>query len=342
MHLDLAREVKAHWLALAREGLTEPQTVADPGAVAFGLAVRGGGEYALAVRYRDEAECADLLAQIAEAERAFDADIRRIGQITAQSLPPDRPQPPQSPGPPGPPGSPGPPESPPGQVNDLRGRERPLRPGLSIANANVTAGTLGAFVTDSDGTLYALSNWHVLAGSTTAVAGDPILQPGPADGGTPADQVGTLDRVVPLHPGGANLVDAALALLAEEQVDASYPIGAVTTSAPVDGGEQVGKVGRTTGITVGRVSAVELDGVRVNYGEELGDLNFDNQIEVTGDDGAFSAGGDSGSLVYREDGVAVGLLFAGSETGGPSGAGLTFLNPIDDVLRGLEVGLLQP
>ena len=337
MHIDLARERKAHWLALARETLTAPQAAADPRAVAFGLAVRGGGEYALAVRYRDETECADLLGWIAESDS--DADVRHVGQITAQSVPPDGPQPPRPPDAPGPPGPPVPPA---GQVHDLRARERPLRPGLSVANAQVTAGTLGAFVTDSDGTLYALSNWHVLAGSTTAVAGDPILQPGPADGGTPGDQVGTLDRVVPLDPGGPNIVDAALALLTEQQVDASYPIGAVTTSAPVDGGEQVGKVGRTTGITVGRVSAVELDGVQVNYGEELGDLTFDDQIEVTGDDGAFSAGGDSGSLVYREDGVAVGLLFAGSETGGPSGTGLTFLNPIDDVLRGLEVGLLQP
>ena len=343
MHLELARERKAHWLALARDTLPTPETAAGRAAVAFGLAVRGGGEYALAVRYRDETECSDLLGEIAEADS--DADIRHVGQIFAQSQPPDRPQPPEPPGPPGrpgPPGPPGQPEPPEGQANDLRARIRPLRPGLSIANANVTAWTLGAFVADSDGTLYALSNWHVFAGSTTAVAGDSILQPGPADGGTSADQVGTLDRVVALDPGAPNIVDAALALLTEQQVDAAYPIGAVTTSAPVDGGELVGKVGRTTGITVGRVTAVELDGMRVNYGEELGDLTFDNQIEVTGEEGAFSAGGDSGSLVYREDGVAVGLLFAGSETGGPTGTGLTFVNPIDDVLRGLEVGLLQP
>ncbi|WP_147917850.1 trypsin-like peptidase domain-containing protein [Ruania zhangjianzhongii] len=340
MHIDLARERKAHWLTFAREALITPESTAAPVAVAFGLAVRDGGEYGLAVRYRDEAECSDLLGQIAEADS--DADIRHVGQIVAQTLPPDRPSPPQPPGPPGGPGQPGQPEPPGGQLGDLRSRVRPLRPGLSIANANVTAGTLGAFVADSDGTLYALSNWHVLAGSTTAVAGDPILQPGPADGGTSADQVGTLDRVVALDPSAPNIVDAALALLTEQQEDAGYPIGAVTSTAPADGGQQVGKIGRTTGITAGRVSAVELDGMRVNYGEDLGDLTFDNQIEVTGDQGAFSAGGDSGSLVYREDGVAVGLLFAGSETGGPTGTGLTFLNPIDQVLRGLEVGLLQP
>ena len=316
MHIDLARERKAHWLTFARDTLPVPETAAAPVSVAFGLAVRDRGEYALAVRDRDEAECSELLGQIAEADS--DADIRHVGQIFAQSPPPAD------------------------EVNQLRGRVRPLRPGLSIAHTSVTAGTLGAFVTDTDGTRYVLSNWHVLAGSPSTAAGDPIVQPGPADGGTSADQIGTLDRMVPLDPSGPNTVDAALALLTEQQVDAGYSVGAVTTTAPADGGEQVGKIGRTTGLTAGQVTAVEIDGMQVNYGEELGDLTFENQIEVTGDVGAFSAGGDSGSLVYREDGVAVGLLFAGSETGGPTGTGLTFVNPIDDVLRGLEVGLLQP
>ncbi|WP_022919590.1 hypothetical protein [Ruania albidiflava] len=314
MHIDLARERKAHWIALARDLLPTAEDAQQPASVAFGLAVRSGGEYALAVRYREEAECADLLGEVTEADA--DADIRHIGQVYAQSQPP-------------------------GPADRLRTRVRPLRPGLSLANVDVSAGTLGAFVTDTDDVRYALSNWHVLAGSSNATTGDPILQPGPYDGGTAADQVGTLDRTAPLDPRSTNVVDAALCLLQEPKVDAIYPVGMVTSTAPVEGGELVGKIGRTTGITAGHVTAVELDGVRVGYGEELGELTFDNQIEVEGDQGAFSAGGDSGSLVYREDGVAVGLLFAGSQTGGPGGAGLTFLNPIDDVLRALEVRLLQ-
>ncbi len=54
----------------------------------------------------------------------------------------------------------------------------------------------------------------------------------------------------------------------------------------------------------------------------------------------FSRGGDSGSLVYRADGVALGLLFAGSETGGENGNGLTYLNPIDAVLDALGARLV--
>ncbi len=50
---------------------------------------------------------------------------------------------------------------------------------------------------------------------------------------------------------------------------------------------------------------------------------------------ALLARGDSGSLVYREDGVALGLLFAGSETGGANGTGLTYCNPIGTVLERL-------
>ncbi|WP_277207504.1 hypothetical protein [Isoptericola croceus] len=91
---------------------------------------------------------------------------------------------------------------------------------------------------------------------------------------------------------------------------------------------------------VGRVTAIELDDVVVGYGEELGALSFDDQIEVesTGD-GPFSRGGDSGSLVYRADDVALGLLFAGSETGGEGGSGLAYVNPIDTVLGAFGVRL---
>ena len=125
-------------------------------------------------------------------------------------------------------------------------------------------------------------------------------------------------------------------------VEASYPVGRVTTTARAEGGETVGKIGRTTAVTAGRVTAIELDDVVVGYGEELGALRFDDQLEVesTGA-GPFSRGGDSGSLVYREDGVALGLLFAGSETGGSNGAGLTYCNAVDTVLDRLGVVLLD-
>lgn len=101
------------------------------------------------------------------------------------------------------------------------------------------------------------------------------------------------------------------------------------------GAEEVEKSGRTTGVTRGRITAIELDDVVVGYGGDLGELSLDDQIEVEGlGTGPFSRGGDSGSLVYvAETGVAVGLLFAGSESGGENGSGLTYLNPIGTVLE---------
>ena len=74
-----------------------------------------------------------------------------------------------------------------------------------------------------------------------------------------------------------------------------YPVGRMTTTADVLGGESVGKIGRTTAVTRGRVTAIELDDVVVGYGDELGELSFDNQIEVESTSpGPFSRGGDSG------------------------------------------------
>ena len=66
-------------------------------------------------------------------------------------------------------------------------------------------------------------------------------------------------------------------------------------------------------------------------------ISFENQIEVEGTGPSpFSRGGDSGSLVVNTRRRAIGLLFAGSTTGGSNGKGLTYVNPIGDVLSSLD------
>lgn len=80
-----------------------------------------------------------------------------------------------------------------------RDRFRPTIPsGVSIGHYKITAGTLGAMVTDKQtGERLLLSNNHVLANSNDALVGDAILQPGPTDGGqNPADRVATLERFI--------------------------------------------------------------------------------------------------------------------------------------------------
>lgn len=326
-----ARETKAQAVDFARElseRLVRPSDVADGGpALAIGLAPQPDGSYALAVRYRLGLPSVRSIARKVVAELP-DADVRRTGRIKTLATDDDRKVRPRPP------------------VITARalgetGRVRPLRPGISIAHVDVTAGTLGAFVL-KNGSVHALSNYHVLSGTPSAQVGDVIVQPGPADGGrAPRDKVGTLAARVELEPGGDATVDCAIALLDDQEVDPEYPVGLITTTAVTLGDEKVAKIGRTTSVTHGRVTAIELDNVVVGYGDELGELSFDNQIEVesTGT-GPFSRGGDSGSLVYREDGVALGLLFAGSESGGENGTGLTYINPIDAVLHALGVTLV--
>jgi hypothetical protein len=83
-----------------------------------------------------------------------------------------------------------------------RDRYRPIIPsGVSIGHYQITAGTLGTIVTDTNtGEKLILSNNHVMANSNNAQIGDPILQPGPTDGGqNPADMVARLERFIQIR-----------------------------------------------------------------------------------------------------------------------------------------------
>lgn len=318
MHVDLARELKAHLsVRLARSA--GPVTASAAGAPqwvppALGLAPVGPDQAHLAIRLAAKEDADVLLAGLDDAV-LDEVDVRVVGAVRSLSSP-----------------TPG----------ELQRRSRPLVPGLSVAHPTVTAGTLGGFVRVG-GRLAILSNNHVLAAAGAAAVGDPVLQPGPADGGDPAtDRVATLTAFERFTADRGNRVDAAVAVVdAEVPLEPGRlpggPLGA--EPAPVDDvepDEQVEKVGRTTGFTTGRVSAVEVDGVTVQY--DRGVYTFDDQIEVDGVAGPFSAGGDSGSVIWRSaDRAPLGLLFAGSETGGRAGGGVTFANPLATVLSVLDL-----
>ena len=79
-----------------------------------------------------------------------------------------------------------------------QGRVRPVRPGISISHVSGSAGTVGCVVT-RNGKPFLLSNNHVLAMLNAGQAGDAVLQPGPIDGGTLLDAVGTLSDYIPLR-----------------------------------------------------------------------------------------------------------------------------------------------
>ncbi len=75
---------------------------------------------------------------------------------------------------------------------------RPVPIGVSTGHPSITAGTIGARVTNG-ASVFALSNNHVYANQNNALIGDNALQPGPYDGGVnPADAIGTLAAFEPL------------------------------------------------------------------------------------------------------------------------------------------------
>ena len=210
------------------------------------------------------------------------------------------------------------------------GRYRPAPGGVSLGHYRITAGTLGCLVKDKNsGKFFILSNNHVLANSNNAKKGDPILQPGPYDGGKkPKDTIGYLENWVEIEFGKeANSVDAALAepkninLVKSEIMLIGLPRGVAKAKL----GMPIQKSGRTTGYTTGKIKDISAT-VKVNYDNQV--ALFRNQIIAT----SMSQGGDSGSLVLDMKKRAVGLLFAGSEA-------VTILNPISEVCQALDIEL---
>jgi hypothetical protein len=233
----------------------------------------------------------------------------------------------------------------------LTARQRPAAGGISIGHRDITAGTLGGLVRDAvGGEILILSNNHVLADVNQAQLGDPILQPGPLDGGTdPRDRIAQLSGFVEIDfdPGAENRVDAAVAepVRPEDVLFATESVGPDTPAETRaldenDFGLFLHKTGRTTEHTQGYVEALFAT-VEVGYGGSRA-ARFVDQIVVSQSSAEedFSQGGDSGSLVYDSDNRCVGLLFAGSQ-GSPQEPARTIINPIDAVLRALDLQLLR-
>jgi hypothetical protein len=205
--------------------------------------------------------------------------------------------------------------------------DRPVPIGISTGHPDITAGTLGARVTDGTN-VFALSNNHVYAKSNNANLGDSALQPGPFDGGkNPADKIGELFDFEPINMSGTdNLMDAAIVITSTDDIGTSTPAdGYGSLSGDVIACDEgcanlldlsVQKYGRTTGLTTGNVTEVNVT-VDVCFDVRgvvcFASARFVQQVAVAG--ASFSAGGDSGSvIVTQSDADAVSLLFAGSAT----------------------------
>lgn len=225
---------------------------------------------------------------------------------------------------------------------------RPAPGGASVGHFQITAGTIGGWARGNSGDrrrrLLMLSNNHVLANSNAGKFGDSIIQPGSADGGlNPSDQIAILERFIPINfaAGSTNFVDCATGWCWPDRVrrDHVHHSGSPTAkffqigNAPIDplANMLVGKTGRTTDLTQGTIRATGVT-VNVSFGS-AGVATFVDQFSVRSTtSGTFSAGGDSGSIVWawRQGFPPVGLLFAG-------GGGTTFCNRIKRVYAALQI-----
>jgi hypothetical protein len=230
-------------------------------------------------------------------------------------------------------------------------QRRPIPIGVSAANldspdctqSNCYSGTLGCRLKARDGSgYYALSNNHVFGGENQGSRGNVIVQPSPGDNSCRCDRtdaIGDLFRLKPLDVitivGGlvnvpVNIMDAAIIKVSDQTVsNRTLPDGyGVPRTTPVTGpflGMQVQKYGRTTGYTKGTIVSVNFITTPIAYPDAGGAAVFAQQLVVVGNGGAFSAPGDSGSLVVNGERFPVGLLFAGNSV-------LTVISPIQPVL----------
>jgi hypothetical protein len=213
-----------------------------------------------------------------------------------------------------------------------------------IAAGFMIVGTLGCFVQLSNGDRAILSNNHVVAGENDGKVGDTILQPGSA---TPATASATLTDFVRLQPSppGASIaagnvifndVDAGVATINPGLQHTQGYLSARSAVAPrgvavASINDTVHKVGRTTGLTFGRVTQV---GVVLPDAYKPGQCWLRQTIAIEGLNGTtFSDHGDSGSAIVRDDGMVVGLLFAGNGI-------QTYACAIDNVLNQLACTMI--
>ena len=330
MRLDSIRELKQSLAGAVLAPVPEPArrrgfglAVSEPEpagpAVALGAAPRSRGDFLLAVRLQHpDLEGSPHVEEIRRHARG-EVEVRFVGAVRKRAAKPW-----------------------------FDGKTRPLRIGISVGHFKISAGTLGCFVrpraAHGRGAPWMLSNNHVLANENSARAGDAILQPGPDDGGrNPEDAVARLVRFVRLKRS-ANRLDCAAARLNQNVRFRPRPIEGIgnfrgLASDVLDAGARVAKFGATTGVTRGKVTAIELDDLVVGY--DFGDASFHGQIEIEGaGKRSFDEGGDSGSLIVNRDQQGVALLFAGSEHGGHNRKGLCYANPLPEVLDALKVDLV--
>ncbi len=255
------------------------------------------------------------------------------------------------------------------QEIDPTRKHRPAIPGTSIGHKNISAGTFGCVV-EKSGAKLLLSNNHVLANSNNARIGDDIYQPGPIDGGTSNDKIGTLFDFVPIDFGGlteptpptcsfakgaAGTANLAAKVFGRKHRLMAFNTDPMAVTNKVDAAlclpdndadviEDIVQIGKPIGIAEGTLGTpIQKYGRTTSYTTGMvTQINVTVQVNYGPGQtatfvgqfmaGAMSAGGDSGSACLNMNKELVGLLYAGSDN-------TTIFNPIQDVFEKLGINL---
>jgi len=195
-------------------------------------------------------------------------------------------------------------------------QDEPIKLGTQIQPGGAPwVGTAGCPVSWTDPQMLKhwgiLSNWHVFCGGRYDV-GYPQHQPTDFE-----PTCAFLSASTPVEAAKPNTTDAAIAdalVAGYHTIDWSIlDIGQINpTISRAVVGNYYRKVGRTTGLTHGRCSAIDVT-ARIGYGDF--EAIFTDQDLFENSEGPFSAPGDSGSMIVCDcNGGPSALLFAGGGT----------------------------
>jgi hypothetical protein len=207
--------------------------------------------------------------------------------------------------------------------------------GSSISNNKNQLATLGCFVSISEGRTAFLSSSHLFENqiNNEVFFKNKELNP---------DPVGRLLERTTLKAStegrrNRNIVDAALIGIATNvSFSRSFERWdnrriAVQGIATAKIGEKVHKYGAGSGYTIGKVTATHCS---IILSKDSKKYFFEEAIMVESiEDREFATSGDSGAVVFREDGKILGMIFAFSKTA-------AILCPIEDILRKFQCSLM--
>lgn len=185
------------------------------------------------------------------------------------------------------------------ELDRVRQPVRPLQPGISIGNQNSdTAGTLSAFVVDSQNVFYLLGPDRALGAADATV-----LQPSPIDGGQPEDAVAVtanLNRVAGINPIDAALLINRARLEPGIAFQTTVPgVGPILGVAEPQLGEEVWVYGRTSGLVSRQISCLTRCTVQI---EGIFTVNADFLLNEP------LSSGDEGAIIINQEGFALGIV----------------------------------